>query len=116
MLFLYHCFYTGIPYIKEFNLIIINDVNEKDFFININHFKAIKNIIFINFINKRTIKIAFNRAIIISLVILKLKIITRRKKIKLLGLLQRFEISIISKWNKRFLKKVKKARKAEKMS
>ena len=57
---LYHCLYTSISYAKEFNSIIINNVNEKNFFININRFKTIKNIIFINFINKRTIEIVFN--------------------------------------------------------
>ena len=57
---LYHYLYINISYIKEFNLIIINDVNKKDFFIDINRFKAVKNAIFIDFINKRTIRIAFN--------------------------------------------------------
>jgi len=57
---LYYCFYADIPRVKEFNLIIINNVNEKDFFININRLKIMKNVIFINFINKRMIKIAFN--------------------------------------------------------
>ena len=51
-MFLYYCFYAGIFHAKEFNLIIINDVNEKDFFINTNRFKATKNVIFIDFINK----------------------------------------------------------------
>jgi len=49
---LYYYFYTSISRIKEFNSIIINNVNEKDFFININRFKVMKNVIFINFINK----------------------------------------------------------------
>ena len=57
---LYHYFYTSISRVKEFNSIIINNVNEKNFFININRFKATKNAIFIDFINKRTIKITFN--------------------------------------------------------
>jgi len=57
---LYHCLYAGILHTKEFNSIIINDINKKDFFININRFKVMKNIIFINFINKRIIKIVFN--------------------------------------------------------
>ena len=47
---LYHYLYTGIFHIKEFNSIIINNVNKKDFFININRFKITKNIIFIDFI------------------------------------------------------------------
>ena len=84
---LYHCLYISIPRIKEFNSIIINDVNKEDFFIDINRFKAIKNVIFINSVNKRTIKIAFNRIIIISFIILKLKIIVKRKEIKFFGLL-----------------------------
>ena len=40
---------------------------------------------------------AFNQIIIINLVILKLKTIMKRKKIELLGLLQKLKISIISK-------------------
>ena len=84
---LYYYLYTGISRVKEFNSIITNNVNEKDFFININHFKITKNIIFINFLNKRTIKIVFNQMIIISFIILKLKIITKRKKIELFSLL-----------------------------
>ena len=84
---LYHYLYTGILYTKEFNSIIINNVNKKDFFININHFKAIKNIIFINFINKRIIGNIFNRMIIICFIILRLKIIIKRKKIELFNLL-----------------------------
>ena len=84
---LYYCFYTGIPRTKEFNLIIINNVNKKNFFIDINRFKAIKNIIFIDFINKRTIRIVFNKTIIIGFIILKLKTITKRKEIELFNLL-----------------------------
>jgi len=49
---LYHCFYINILHVKEFDLIIINNVNKKDFSNNINRFKAMKNVIFINFINK----------------------------------------------------------------
>jgi len=57
---LYHYLYTNILRTKEFNSIIVNDINEKDFFININRFKTIKNVIFINSVNKRMIKIAFD--------------------------------------------------------
>ena len=57
---LYYYFYADISRAKEFNSIIINNVNEKDFFINRNRFKATKNAIFIDFINKRTVRIAFN--------------------------------------------------------
>ena len=57
---LYHYFYISIPRIKEFNSIIINDINEKNFFVNINRFKIIKNTIFIDFVNKRMIRIAFD--------------------------------------------------------
>ena len=57
---LYHNFYIDILYIKEFNSIIVNNINEKDFFININRFKTSKNIIFIDSINKRTVKIIFD--------------------------------------------------------
>ena len=57
---LYHYLYTDILYIKKFNSIIINNINEKNFFIDINRFKTVKNTIFIDFINKRTIKIVFN--------------------------------------------------------
>ena len=57
---LYYYFYVSILYAKEFNSIIINDINEKNFSININRFKITKNIIFMNSINKRTIKIAFD--------------------------------------------------------
>ena len=87
MSFLYYYLYVNILRVKEFNSIIINNVNKKDFFIKINRFKAIKNIIFMDFINKRTIKIAFNRTIIINFIILKLKIITKREKIKLFNLI-----------------------------
>ena len=87
MPFLYHCFYANIPRIKEFNSIIINDVNEKDFFININRFKAAKNVIFTDFINEQTVKIVFDQAIIIGLVILRLKTIIRHKEMKLFNLL-----------------------------
>ena len=44
---LYYYLYINILRIKEFNLIITNNINEKDFFININRFKTMKNIIFI---------------------------------------------------------------------
>ena len=84
---LYYCFYVNIFHVKKFNSIIINNVNENDFFVNINRVKIMKNIIFINFINKRIIEIAFNRMIIINLVILKLKIITKREEMELLSLL-----------------------------
>jgi len=57
---LYHYLYISIFRVKEFNSVIINDVNKKDFFINTDRFKAVKNVIFINSINKRIIKIAFN--------------------------------------------------------
>jgi len=57
---LYHYFYAGILYVKKFNSIIINDVNEKDFSVNINRFKTVKNVIFIDFINKWMIRITFN--------------------------------------------------------
>jgi len=60
MLSLYYYLYINIFYIKEFNSIIVNNVNKKDFFVNINRFKMVKNIIFMDFINERTIKIAFN--------------------------------------------------------
>jgi len=49
---LYYCLYISIPYIKEFNSIIINNVNKEDFSVNINRFKTVKNIIFIDFVNK----------------------------------------------------------------
>ena len=52
MLSLYHYLYINIPRIKEFNLIIINNVNKKDFSINIYRFKITRNAIFMNFINK----------------------------------------------------------------
>jgi len=84
---LYHYLYTGISRAKEFNLIIINNVNKKNFFININCLKITKNIIFINFINKRIIRIVFNRVIIIGFIILKLKTIIKREKMELFGLL-----------------------------
>jgi len=84
---LYHCFYIGILYTKEFNSVIINDINKKDFFVNINRFKTMKNVIFMDFINKRIIRIAFNRTIIIGFIILRLKIIIRYKEIELFGLL-----------------------------
>jgi len=64
-------------------------------------------------INKQTIKITFNKTIIINLVIPKLKIIIRRKEIELFDLLRNLEISTISKRNRRFLKKAKEAHKAE---
>ena len=80
---LYHCIYVDILRVKEFNSIVFNHINDKDISINLNRFKITKNVIIINSINKQTIKIAFNKAIIISLIILKLKIIVRRKKIKL---------------------------------
>jgi len=84
---LYHYLYISIPHVKEFNLIIINNVNKKNFSININRFKITKNTISTDSINERTIKIIFNQTIIINLVILKLKTITKRKEIKLFGLL-----------------------------
>ena len=84
---LYHYFYAGILYVKEFNSIIINDINKKDFSVNINRFKAAKNIIFMNSVNERTVKIAFDQTIIIGLVILRLEIITKREEMELFGLL-----------------------------
>ena len=84
---LYHYLYINILRIKKFNSIIINNVNKKDFFIDINRFKAIKNVIFMDFINKRIIKIAFDRKIIIGFIILRLKIIIKYKEIKLFDLL-----------------------------
>ena len=84
---LYHWLYISIPRIKEFNSIIFNRINNKNISINLNRFKIMKNIIITNFINKRIIKIALNKAIIINFVILKLKIIIKREKIKLFGLL-----------------------------
>jgi len=113
---LYHYLYVSIPRVKEFNSIITNNVNEKDFSIDTDRFKTVKNTIFIDSINKRTIEIVFNRAIIIGLIILRLKIITRRKEIKLLDLLRKFKISIISKQDKRFLKKAKKTRNVKEIS
>ena len=84
---LYHYFYINILYIKEFNSIVFNYVNNKNIFINLNRFKIIKNIIIINFINKRTIRITLNKAIIIGFIISKLKIIMKREEIKLFNLL-----------------------------
>jgi len=84
---LYHYLYVSILRTKEFNSIIINDINEEDFFIDINRFKTTKNIIFMDFINKRTIRIVLNRTIIINFIMLKLKIIIRREEIKLFDLL-----------------------------
>ena len=86
MPFLYHCLYAGILYIKEFNSIIFNNV-KRDFFINLNHFEITKDVIVLNFINKRIIKIVLNRAIIIGFIISSFKTIMKRKEIKLLGLL-----------------------------
>ena len=76
---LYYCFYTGIPYIKEFNSIIVNNVNKKDFSIDTNRFKAAKNVIFMDSVNQRTVKITFDQTIIISLVMPKLETIARRE-------------------------------------
>ena len=39
---LYYYLYIGISRVKEFNSIIINDINKKDFFIHINRFKTVK--------------------------------------------------------------------------
>ena len=86
MPFLYHYIYTNILHVKEFNLIIFNNV-KRNFFIDLNHFKTIKNVIVLNFINKQTIKIALNRTIIINFIILSFEIITKRKEIKLFDLL-----------------------------
>ena len=113
---LYHYLYTDIPRVKEFNSIIINNVNKKDFSININRFKTAKNIIFMDSINKQIIEIAFDRIIIIDFIILKLKIIMKCEEIKLFDLLQRLETNIISKRDKRFLKKAKKTRKTKEIS
>jgi len=112
---LYYCFYINILYIKEFNLIIFNRINNKNIFIDLNRFKIIKNVIIINFINERMIKIAFNKTIIINFVILRLKIIIKYEEMKHFNLLRRFKISIILKRDKRFLKKAKEARKAKEM-
>jgi len=112
---LYHYLYTGISRVKEFNSIIINNINKKDFFIDTNRFKATKNIIFTDSINKRIIRITLDQTIIIDLVIPKLKIIIKREEIKLLNLLQRLKTSTISKRNKRFLKKAKETRKVKEM-
>ena len=113
---LYHYFYTDILRVKKFNSIIINNVNKKDFFININRFKTMKNIIFMDFINEQMVGIALNRAIIIGFIMLRLKTIARRKEIELFDLLRKFEINIILKRDKRFLKKAKEARKAKEIS
>ena len=86
MLSLYHYLYADILHAKKFNSIIFNNI-KKDFFIDLNHFKIIKNAIVLNFINKRIIKIPLNQTIIINFVILNFKIITTREKIKFLGLL-----------------------------
>jgi len=94
---LYHYLYTSIFRVKEFNSIITNNVNEKNFSVNINRFKTAKNVIFIDFINKQIIGIAFDRAIIIGLVMSKLETIARRKEIELFGLLRRLETGIISR-------------------
>ena len=83
---LYYYRYTGISRAKKFNLIIFNNI-KRDFFINLNRFKAVKNVIILNFINKRTIKIVLNRAIIISFIILRFEIIMKRKKIEFFSLL-----------------------------
>ena len=71
---------------KEFNSIIFNNI-KRNFFIDLNRIKIIKNVIILSFINKRTIKIALNRAIIIGFIISSFKTITKYKEIKLLGLL-----------------------------
>ena len=54
--------------------------------------------------------------IIISLIILKLKTITKHKKIEFFGLLRKLEINIILKRDKRFLKKAKETYKAKEIS
>ena len=66
---LYHYLYTDILNVKEFNSMISKDA------------------IALDFINKRTIKHVLNQAIIISLIISSLEIITRHEEIELLGLL-----------------------------
>jgi len=86
-MFLYYYFYINILYTNEFNSIISDCINNENIFINLNRFKTTKNVIIMDFINKRTIKIALNKAIIISFVILRLKIITKREEIKLFNLL-----------------------------
>ena len=113
---LYHYLYINILYIKEFNSIISDRVNNENIFINSNRFKIIKNVIIINFINKRTIKIALDKTIIISFIIPRLKTIIRRKEIKLFDLLRKLETNIILKRNKCFLKKAKETYKAKEMS
>jgi len=59
MLSLYYYLYISIFRIKEFNSIISNNI-KGDFFIDLNRFEIIKNVIILNFINKRTLKIALN--------------------------------------------------------
>ena len=83
---LYHYLYANIFRVKKFNSIIFNNI-KKDFFINSNYFKIAKNVIVLNFINKRTVKIVLNRAIIIGFVILSFKIIIKYKEMMLFGLL-----------------------------
>ena len=87
MFSLYYYFYIDILRTKKINSIISNHVNNKNIFINLKRFKTIKNVIIINSINERTIKIALNKTIIISFVILKLKTITRREEIEFFDLL-----------------------------
>ena len=86
MSFLYYCLYVNILRVKEFNLIISNNI-KRDFFIDLNRFEITKNTIASNFINKRTIKITLNRTIIIGFIISNFEIITKRKEMKLFDLL-----------------------------
>ena len=79
MLFIYYYLYISIFRAKKFNSIIFNNV-KGDFFIDLNCFKTIKNVIVLDFINKRIIKIALNQMIIIDFIIPSFKIITRYKK------------------------------------
>ena len=87
MPFLYHYFYVNIFRAKEFNSIISDHGNNKNISIDLNRFKATKNVIITESVNKRIIKITLNKTIIISLIILKLQIITKREEIELFNLL-----------------------------
>jgi len=84
---LYYCLDINILYVKEFNSIIFNHVNNKNISIDLNRFKTTKNVIIINSVNKRTVRIILNKTIIIGFIILRLKIIIKRKEIKLFNLL-----------------------------
>jgi len=94
---LYHYLYASIPRAKEFNSFIANHVNEEDISIDLDRWKEAKNAIASDFINKQTIGIALNRAIIIGLVMSSLETIAKREEMELLGLLRRLETGIISR-------------------